>query len=160
MNIQNMHNGLHRVPLFEAAKLMPEIAEVLFSLKPERSLSEYTIDVKVHMLMPKQYPCIPNWHYDMVPRVDGKQDFSKINDELMYLWLSGPPLTQFKYGLIPAKKWVAFTQRDLHKGTQASEHGWRLFIRACPITILSPNPPEKWIRRHSQVYLNAENFNW
>jgi hypothetical protein len=41
------------------------------------------IDTRVHMLMPGQYPAIPGWHCDAVPRKEyGDQpDFSLINPE-------------------------------------------------------------------------------
>lgn len=40
------------------------------------------------------------------------------------------------------------------------EHQWRLFIRLTPIELLKPNSWEKVLRRHSQVYLDAERFKW
>ena len=169
--IQKMHNGLWRVPLYQAIKLMPELRSVLLGLSSvcEKSLSDYIVDVKVHMLMPNQHPCIPNWHYDNIPRDEsGKQDFSKQVEDKMYLWVSGSPLIQFKYpidrtdsyGFIFSQEWIPFTQKDSHRGTASLQHTWRLFIRACPNTILTPNPPEKWLRRHSQVYLDSKTFSW
>lgn len=158
------HNGLFHCPLHEAHRLMPEIYPALVDwarLVPPGLRGNWTIDVKVHMLMPNQYPCIPGWHYDMVPRgVDGKQDFSKICDDKMYLWVSGGPLTEFEDGFVEPGKWRAFTQRDKHRGTMSTEHCWRCFIRICPRSILEPAPEGKWLRRHSQVYLNADDFTW
>jgi hypothetical protein len=169
--IQKMHCGLWRTPLLDAAKVMPQIKDILFSLKDisEFPLSDYVVDAKIHMLMPKQYPCIPNWHYDMVPRdSNNKQDFSRVSNDLMYLWVSNAPVTEFKYssdytdsyGLIKTQTWIPFGQKELHRGTQSNSHIWRLFIRACPTSILKPNPEEKWIRRHSQVYLDPNSFTW
>lgn len=165
MKIEKMHNGLHRCPIMEAANLMPEIREVLMGLSPQKPISEYVIDVKVHMLMPNQYPCIPNWHYDNVPRGDdNKQDFSQITRDAMYLWVSNAPLTEFNTEVgvceIRPEYWYEFYQTDQHRGTAAKDFCWRLLIRACPMTILQPNPPDKWIRRHSQVYLDSANFTW
>lgn len=43
---------------------MPDL-KPLFDSCP---IKDGVIDVKIHMLMPNQYPCIPNWHYDLVPQ--------------------------------------------------------------------------------------------
>lgn len=123
----------------------------------------YCVDVKIHMLMPNQFPCIPNWHYDMVPRdSEGKQDFSKVRgQDKMFLWLSNPPYTQFEDGReIISQEWVEFTQKDRHRGTMCEEHIWRMFIRVAPKLVVPPAPKEQWVRRHSQVYLDSENFTW
>jgi hypothetical protein len=58
------------------------------------------------------------------------------------------------------KQWMPFAQKDLHRETESLMNTWKLFIRACPTSILKPNPPEKWIRRHSQVYLDSNIFTW
>ena len=137
---------------------MPDLKEVMatFPDEPEK----FTWDVKVHMLMPNQYPCIPNWHFDNVPRENGIQRFDKVKPELpMYAWLSGPPLTQFKHGFIEAKKWVRFNQLDEHRGTISGDFTWRCFIRATHKGILLPKPQD-WLRRHCQVYLNADTYQW
>lgn len=155
--------GLIRTPFMDAYDLMPpEFGQILDTFKPERSPWEYTIDVKVHMLMPGQYPCIPNWHFDMVPRDENLvQQFDQCTDDKLYLWLSGPPITEFRDGReISPQEWIEFTQRDEHRGIASTEHQWRCFIRCCPVNILPPLPPEKWMRRHSQVYLDATNFKW
>ena len=113
------------------------------------------------MLMPNQYPCIPNWHYDNVPRVNGVQDFSKVKLYYpMYLWLSGPPFTEFRDGrkMEPAT-WVQFNQADEHRGTMSQDFQWRCFIRATHREILAPKPGDS-LRRHSQVYLDAASFKW
>ena len=118
------------------------------------------------MLMPGQWPCIPNWHFDLVPRVKGKQDFSLIDpSKRMHLWLSGPPLTEFRsergeIRQVEPRKWFTFTQMDEHRGVMATDHTWRVFIRVAPVELLPVAPQQSWIRRHSQVYLDAETFKW
>ena len=77
----------------------------------------------------------------------------------MWLWISGPPLTQFLYGYLEPRKWHRFTQLDQHRGTQASEFCWRGFIRA-PHRDIQPAKAGNWLRRHSQVYLDAETYQW
>ena len=176
-NIKEMDNGIHRMPLDKFVEREANnyggthIIEDLFDSfkRIDRDLSKYVIDVKVHMLMPGQYPCIPNLHYDMVPRDEktGKQDFSRLPEKLedMYLWVSNAPLTEFfdangRSHFIEPRTWTAFNQRMLHRGTVSTKHIWRLFMRVCPISILEPNPPEKWYRRHTQFNLDAENLRW
>lgn len=152
------HNGVHQAPFKEVLRLMPDLTELLqtFPDDPEH----FTWDVKVHMLMPRQYPCIPNWHTDNVPRVGGIQRFDRVQPEKpMYLWISGAPLTQFKHGYVLPETWVRFTQLDEHRGTPASEFGWRGFIRATHQDIQPPKSGE-WLRRHCQVYLDAETYQW
>ena len=48
------------------------------------------------MLMPNQWPCIPNWHYDNVPRdQDGNQRFDLVDEsKVMLMWVSGHPLPE------------------------------------------------------------------
>lgn len=139
-----------------------EVYELIQQAKTQLPLSEYTVDIKVHMLMPNQYPCIPNWHYDMVPRVDGVQDFSKVDKDLkMYLWLSGPPFTEFEDGReVKPQEWVEFTQLDKHRGCKSTKHQWRMFIRLVPTKILPVAFYGNWKRRHTQVYLDSNNFSW
>lgn len=157
------HNGVHQGSVDDVVKLMPDLIPIIDTF-PEIP-RYYTWDVKVHMLMPNQFPCIPNWHHDMVPRgEDGKQDYSKVQPyELMYLWVSGPPLTLFKTEKgeveIEPQKWEAFNQLDLHRGQMSKEFCWRGFIRAVPHSIMKPKEGDK-LRRHSQVYLDSENFKW
>jgi hypothetical protein len=50
------------------------------------------------MLMKGQYPCIPNWHCDNVPRnTDGKLEYGRIDfaEPAMLIWISGSPETTF-----------------------------------------------------------------
>lgn len=158
---KKQHCGVYQAPSYAVLTLMPDLAEVIATFPHDER--EFTWDVKVHMLMPGQYPCIPGWHVDMVPRgADGKQDFSRTQlDQQMYLWVSSPPITEFRDGReIRPQEWVAFTQQDEHRGRAATEHGWRCFIRAVPAMILQPAPSDRWLRRHSQVYLDAETFKW
>ena len=160
-----MDCGLFHTPFLVACKLKPEINDILWGLSgavdnfmPEN----WVIDLKVHMLMPNQYPCIPNWHYDFVPRDDDNvQDFSQITDMSMYLWASGDPLPEFKDGReVKPKSWVEFKQMDMHRGTLSKDFCWRGFIRAWPRWICPAAENRMWYRRHSQVYLDAEDFTW
>jgi hypothetical protein len=152
------HAGVHQAPIEQVRLLMPDLADILSTFPDDPQ--QFTWDVKVHMLMPRQYPCIPNWHTDNVPRVNGIQRFDLVKPNLpMYIWISGPPLTQFKHGYLQPKVWHRFNQLDEHRGTAASDFGWRGFIRATHQQIQQPKQSD-WLRRHSQVYLNAETFQW
>lgn len=153
--------GVHRASFKELVKVMPEL-ECIKESFPE-DINDFTWDVKVHMLMPNQFPCIPNWHFDNVPRVNNKQDFDKVDANLpMYLWISNEPLTEFREGgEIQPKVWKRFTQKDEHRGTMSRDFQWRGFIRATHNNILAANPSGVDVtRRHSQVYLDASNFSW
>jgi hypothetical protein len=163
------HCGVHQGSIHETRQLMPDLNELLDSFEPETGWSpeDFIWDVKVHMLMPNQFPCIPNWHYDNVPRdVNNKQDFDKLRPDLpMFLWLSGPPLTEFRNGMtvtkIPPKTWIHFTQEDEHRGRHSTKFCWRGFIRATHKDILKNYDPDRdKLRRHCQVYLDPEKFMW
>lgn len=164
------HNGLMVCTFSEAYILMPEIKIILEDLIPllELPVSEYVIDVKVHMLMPGQYPCIPNWHCDFLPRDKNNKRIkgAPVSDLKMYMWLSGNPLTEYKdsSGQIYTKEaqvWHSFTQKDVHRGTASKEHLWRCFIRVVPKSLIHANTTNTGcIRRHSQVYLDANLFRW
>ena len=152
------HCGVHQAPIDVVKELMPDLEGILDTFPDDPSI--FTWDVKVHMLMPRQYPCIPNWHVDNVPRENGIQRFDKIKPELpMYLWVSGPPLTQFQHGYVLPQVWHRFNQTDSHRGTAASEFVWRCFIRATHQEIQPPKP-FGYLRRHCQVYLDAEEYQW
>ena len=152
------HCGVHQAPFHVVLELMPDLVDVLDTFPDDPA--NFTWDVKVHMLMPMQYPCIPNWHTDNVPRINGVQRFDLIKPELpMYLWVSNGPLTQFKHGFVLPQTWHRFTQLDEHRGCAASEFGWRCFIRATHQEIQEPKK-ENWQRRHTQVYLDAETYQW
>lgn len=157
------HCGVHQAPFEEMLKLMPDLLPIMLTF-PE-VWYDFTWDVKVHMLMPNQFPCIPNWHVDNVPRVNGVQDFTQVKlDKPMYVWVSGPPFTEFQENefqtyFIKPEKWYRFTQSDRHRGTMSTEHCWRGFIRATHVDILKPKE-SNWLRRHSQVYLDSNNFKW
>ena len=158
------HCGVHQAEFSELIELMPDLITLL-STFPE-DVGDFIWDVKVHMLMPNQYPCIPNWHFDNIPRVNNKQDFDLVKPEApMYLWLSNAPLTEFrangKTWHIKPREWVKFTQCDEHRGTKSNDFNWRGFIRATHKSILpaKPSGTDK-LRRHSQVYLDASNFSW
>ena len=163
------HNGLMLCSWEETQKLMPEVVPVITPLIPtlEKDISEYVIDVKVHKLMPGEWPCIPNWHFDFVPRTSatGKRLLNERVKDKMYIWISNSPLTEFKNRkgswFIKEKTWTPFTQYDLHRGTQSEEHTWRGFIRIIPTSFIHPGTQNiNQIRRHSQVYLDAETFTW
>lgn len=164
MDWSKQHCGVHQASFDTMLALMPDIAEVVKDF-PENH-HDFTWDVKVHMLMPGQFPCIPNWHYDNVPRVNNKQDFDLVRPDLpMYLYVSGHPLTLFRNGgdewEIPAGKWYRFTQMDEHRGQESREFCWRGLIRATHKGIMPQNRAgESALRRHSQVYLDASNFKW
>src|SRR5690606_33348394 len=118
--------GVHQAPWQELVRLMPDLDPIINTFPDEHV--NFTWDVKVHMLMPGQYPCIPHWHTDFVPRINGIQRFDMVRPELpMYMWLSGAPLTQFKHGFLQPQKWHRFTQLDEHRGIPAADFGWRGF---------------------------------
>jgi|SRR5689334_1355221 len=152
------HCGVHQATFEKMLELMPDLKEIV-STFPDVP-TDFTWDVKVHMLMPRQYPCIPHWHTDNVPRIDGVQRFELIRaDRPMYMWISGAPLTQFKHGYILPQRWIRFTQVDEHRGTAASEFCWRAFIRATHKDILPPKVGDN-LRRHCQVYVDENTCQW
>ena len=155
----------------ETIKLMPEVEPILQELIDsgmlELPVEDYAVDVKIHMLMPKQYPCIPNWHRDFIPRDENlKRNVRGITGEKMYMWLSGGPLTEYKDKegnnyFKPSQVWHSFTQNDVHRGTMADFHTWRCFIRVIPKKFIHPTTINVGKPRiHTQVYLDANKFNW
>lgn len=94
--LHDMSCGLFRAPLSKASEIMPELSEI-FESAPTENPEEWEVDVKIHMLMKDQYPCIPNWHCDNVPRVEGNTRYDLIKEDVppMYLWLSTNPTTEF-----------------------------------------------------------------
>lgn len=164
------HNGVMLCSFEETVKLMPEVTGILEELKPtlELPVEDYLVDVKIHMLMPKQWPCIPNWHYDFMPRdEEGNRIPAKASPLKMYMWLSGTPLTEYKDAITkveykkPAQVWHSFTQLDLHRGTMSDEHTWRCFIRVIPKQFVHKHTINTGqIRRHTQVYLDSQRFRW
>lgn len=93
--------GLFRASLAEAYELLPELAALYDSIPKELNKEDYEIDIKIHMLMKGQWPCIPNWHCDNVPRDEnGITSYVKAVEMAatapkMLLWVSGTPCTQF-----------------------------------------------------------------
>lgn len=164
INWSLQHPGVHQATLQQLVELMPDLYGLINTF-PENP-DNFIWDVKVHMLMPGQWPCIPNWHYDNIPRVNNKQDFALVKYDLpMYLWVSGNPLTEFKDGdktyFIEPKTWHRFTQKDLHRGTMSQDFTWRGFIRATHKGIKPANSAgHDPLRRHSQVYLDVNTFSW
>lgn len=162
------HNGVMLCSIERTKELMPEVIPILEEIVPSLELpqDEYLVDVKIHMLMPNQFPCIPNWHYDFMPRnEEGERVKGKSSDLKMYMWLSCPPLTEYKKsGKVfkkPAQQWHEFTQRDLHRGTMSEEHVWRCFIRIIPKCFVHETTINVGtLRRHTQVYCDSSNFRW
>lgn len=163
--LKKLDCGVIKASIFDVLKWNKHVGKFIldFLMKQEKNIDEWTIDIKVHMLMPGQYPCIPGWHIDLVPRGDdGKQMMDKIDaSQKMYLLISGPPITEFRDGrkIIPGE-FVEFTQMDEHRGTAADSHCWRMFIRIAPSKIYQKNLSEDTSRRHCQIYLDSENFKW
>lgn len=163
-------NGVMLCTFEKAIELMPECKPVLDELLSSNMLefdpSRYVVDVKVHMLMPNQYPCIPNWHYDFMPRDEaGNRVPGKSSELKMYEWISGPPFTEFKVDrkesyFITGQEWHPFTQKDLHRGTMSKKFTWRCFIRVIPKEFVHPNSITNSRRIHTQVYLDANKFSW
>jgi hypothetical protein len=156
-------NGVHKATYNELCELMPDLRKIKDTF-PD-NVEDFYWDVKVHMLMPNQFPCIPNWHYDNIPRHKGKQDFDKCDyTKPMYLWLSGTPLTEFEFNTteykIEPKKWFKFNQGSKHRGTISKDFTWRGFIRATHKDLMIRSEDHNPLRRHSQVYLDSENFTW
>lgn len=152
------HCGIHQAPYEKVLELMPDLSEIMATFPDVPT--DFTWDIKVHMLMPRQYPCIPHWHTDNVPRIDGIQRFDLIRlEKPMYMWISGGPLTQFKHGFILPQRWVRFNQTDEHRGTAAAEFCWRAFIRASHKDILPPKASD-FLRRHCQVYVDEDTCQW
>jgi len=151
------HTGVQKADFAKTKELMPDLEEILNTF-PDNP-NNFTWDVKVHMLMPRMYPCIPDWHVDNVPRPDGPQRFDLIKPELpMYLWISGGPLTEFRNGYVKPGHWYKFNQEDEHRGCAAQEFCWRAFIRATHKDIVAPRS-EGNLRRHVQVYVSEE-YKW
>ena len=152
------HCGVILAPVRQVMELMPDLIPLIQTF-PDDPM-DFTWDVKVHMLMPRQYPCIPGWHRDFVPRVNGRLvDGGIFPEKPMYVWISGPPITQFHNGYAKAGEWHKFTQNDEHRGTQAADFCWRGFVRAVHKEIRRPNG-YGFLRRHAQVYLDAGDFKW
>jgi hypothetical protein len=131
------HCGVRSAPYHEMLKLMPDLDKAgIFNDFPD-NVYDFSWDVKVHMLMPRQYPELP-----------------------MYLWLSGGPLTQFKHGFLTPKRWHRFNQLDEHRGIAAQENCWRGFIRATHYEIKPFKQRADYQRRHCQVYLDENGYQW
>lgn len=174
--------GLVSCPLAEAEEALPELA-ALYATVPVRHPDQWIIDVKIHMLMPGAYPCVPNWHCDFVPRDDTGTRYDLAGREpLMFLWVSGGPETEYLRNPpaltvdshadlsalagvdaptpIEAQRWYQFSQLSPHRGTPAREHCWRVFARLTHTMLDPPKPTVSVIRRHAQVYLDAAAFTW
>lgn len=180
--LQTLPCGLISCPLPQASEALPELRR-LYESAPVDDPSEWIIDVKIHMLMPENYPCIPNWHCDFVPRVGGATAYDAANaDPLLWLWISGQPETeyaantleaevrshadltplskQFEVRRVDPQRWYRFSRLSPHRGTIAEKHCWRVFVRLAHKSIAPANPTSSVIRRHAQVYLDAAKFSW
>lgn len=162
------HCGVMLCTFDHTIELMPEVAPLLEDLVPhmECETDKYLVDVKVHMLMPGEWPCIPNWHRDFVPRdEDKKRLLHLVSGEEMYIWVSGEPYTEFAkpddIKSVGDIGWKVFTQDDVHRGVESKIHTWRCFIRVIPKKFVHPSTLNVGtLRRHSQVYLDAAKFKW
>ncbi len=163
------HNGVMLCTVGQTIELMPEVKPMLDAVLKiiEHNPEDYLVDVKVHMLMPGEYPCIPNWHRDFVPRDNElKQKPKEISGDLMYLWVSGAPYTEFKTyqskDNIDGYDWITMNQNDFHRGIKSEIHTWRCFIRLIPKWFVHPTTINiGTLRRHSQVYIDQpEKFRW
>ena len=165
------HNGVMLCSFEKTYSLMPEVKPILEELinsgMLEFSIEEYVVDVKVHMLMPNQWPCIPNWHRDFIPRDENlKKNNKGITGEKMYMWISGKPYTEYRgkdgisYYKTP-QEWHSFTQHEFHRGTMSREHTWRCFIRVIPKKFIHSSTINVGTKRdHIQVYLDVNRFTW
>lgn len=169
MDWSKSHNGVMLCTFSQTIELMPEVAPILDTIIPhlEHKVEDYLVDVKIHMLMPGQYPCIPNWHCDFVPRdLDLKQDRSKITGDEMYIWISGAPFTEYKTYQrkveTEAGNWTVINQKDFHRGVKSEIHTWRCFIRIIPKWFVHPTTINVGqVRRHTQVYIDQpDKFKW
>lgn len=162
------HCGVMLCTFAQTIELMPEVKPILDELIPHLQFdaSTYLVDVKVHMLMPGEFPCIPNWHRDFVPRDENKTRLPHlVSGEQMYIWVSGEPYTEFLKEdgakALPHTEWKSFTQNDVHRGVESKIHTWRCFIRVIPAKFVHPGTINVGtLRRHSQVYLDAAKFKW
>jgi len=97
-------NGLFRATFGEAQKYLPELNRLYLSatqmlISKGLDPNAYELDIKFHMLMANQHPCIPNWHCDNVPRdKNGNTQYGLIEGDdayPMFIWLSGTPCIEF-----------------------------------------------------------------
>lgn len=162
------HCGVMLCTFEKTIELMPEVEPILNELIPylDMKKEEYVVDVKVHMLMPGEWPCIPNWHRDFVPRDENKNRLvNQVTGENMYIWVSGEPYTEWlkpeEIKTVGDIGWKVFNQNDVHRGVMSNIHTWRCFIRVIPAKFIHPGTLNiGTLRRHSQVYLDAAKFKW
>lgn len=163
------HNGVMLCDINQTKELMPEVTSILDNIVPhlQHNPEDYLVDVKIHMLMPEQYPCIPNWHCDFVPRdLEMKTDRSRITGDEMYIWISGAPYTEYKSYQRKIETdngpWTVINQRDFHRGVKSNIHTWRCFIRIIPKWFVHPTTINVGqLRRHTQVYIDQpDKFKW
>ena len=162
MDISKLHNGVRSCPIERIKDFMPEVQHIIDTF-PHKNKGDWYCDIKVHMLKKGMFPCIPNWHYDLVPRDEkGKQDFSKVDTKnKMYFWQSGGDAGEWEDGRkIKMKFWNEFSQMDLHRGVPATDNYWRLFIRIFPKKLLRrEKKDDEILTKQIQVYIPTD-FNW
>ena len=165
------HNGTFLCTPTRVVELMPEVQPILTAVYPHLQYGpdNYMVDVKVHMLTPGMYPCIPNYHCDFLPRdIDKKHTKEELKlDDWMYLFVSGEPKTEYKsyrekFTTANGDEWTSINQRDVHRGVASKIHTWRCFIRLIPKWFVHPGTKNIGeLRRHSQVYLSdPDTFGW
>lgn len=187
--LQKLPCGLFRAPFNEASEIIPEFKELIETCPiPKEEWNDWEIDIKTHMLFKGQYPCMPNWHCDNIPRnEEGELIYNypiDYEEPPMFLWISGNPRTEFLSKItelkgikdhgdlnktilnlkpetvkIPEKHWCSFQRLTPHRGSKAEENTWRVFVRITHKSIAPQRPVYSHIRRHSQVYLES-NFHW
>lgn len=82
----NMYGGVHTR---EALRQL--VAANLFSINRAYDAGlRAVIDVRIHMLHPQQYPAVPGWHCDHVPRggYSGQPNFGLCSNQAFHLQLS------------------------------------------------------------------------
>lgn len=144
------------------------------------------IDVRIHHLRKDEYPAIPGFHLDWIPRknkgtepdmtripsghhvvmIIGETSLTEFLD--IPLELEFPDTQPFAYANSYIKDhrlpvWnvssgdlVRFTSRDWHRPVPAQGTEWRLFIRASQVEVR----PANQIRTQSQVYIPIQEARW
>ena len=178
-------------PGVRSARFLDALSVASFQLRrvllsaPRDTEIDYTVDVKTHMLMPGQLPCIPGWHCDMVPREEGRPVFEHLLGSTspdMLVWISGCPRTvfleedvpvadlpsrhadleyleSFPHAEIDPHTWYTMSWNTPHRGGAAHERCWRTFVRMVDSRVYPPLHADQIVRRHSQVYVR-QGLDW
>lgn len=142
------------------------------------------LDLKVHDLLPGQYPCLPGWHCDgfVDPRQEGREErhhlfvtgqgalteFLDREVELeLPLKVRGKALLQlFRKQLnrkdwepapIPSCQWVRFGRRDFHRGPKAKKAERRLLMRITESDVLRPNKRVERYTKNERARVYSKN---